>query len=378
MSMEEFFFGVCLPPATGFFDYFRMVAYMQSKLLILVFLLIFTRTNAQTLGGNTVYNFLKLPHTPQLTALGGINITNQTADIGIAFTNPALLRPAMHTRTSMVFNSFYAGIKNYHVMAGFHNEPLKTTFSAGINYFSYGSIPQTDMTGNVLGTMRPADYVVQVSAARQYGERWHYGVTAKFIHSSYGIYRSSGAALDVGVTYSDSAHLWQASLVARNMGAQLKKYTGSAAGDLPFDLQLGISKRLAHAPLQFSLTFFQLHRFDTRYNDTLFNNEMGLAQDSKGKKYIFDKFFRHVILAVQLYIGDKVEVTAGYNYLRRKELNVTNAGNGLNGFSMGAGVLFKKIQIRYARSYYQNNSSYNQFGLTLRLNDYFGQGGRNK
>jgi hypothetical protein len=42
---------------------------------------------------------------------------------------------------------------------------------------------------------------------------------------------------------------------------------------------------------------------------------------------------------------------------------------------MGVGVLFKKIQIRYARSYYQNNSSYNQFGLTLRLNDYFGSGG---
>jgi hypothetical protein len=260
-------------------------------------------------------------------------------------------------------------------MAGFHNESLKTTFSAGINYFNYGSIAETDMAGNVSGAMRPADYVVQVSAARQYGERWHYGVTAKFIHSAYGIYRSSGVAMDLGIAYADSAHLWQASLVAKNMGAQLKTYTGSGGGDLPFDLQLGISKRLAHAPLQFSLTFFQLHRFDTRYNDTLFNNEMGQGQDSKEKKYIFDKFFRHVLLAVQLYIGDKIEVTAGYNYLRRKELNITNAGNGLNGFSMGVGVLFKKIQIRYARSYYQNNSSYNQFGLTLRLNDYFGSGG---
>ena len=260
-------------------------------------------------------------------------------------------------------------------MAGFRNEPLKTTFAAGINYFSYGSIAETDLTGNVLGTMRPAEYVVQASAARQYGERWQYGVTAKFIHSAYGSYRSSGVAMDVGITYGDSANGWQASLVAKNMGAQLKQYAGSTAGDLPFDLQLGISKRLAHAPVQFSLTFFQLHRFNIRYNDTLFNNEMGLGQDSKEKKYIFDKFFRHVILAVQLYVSDKVEITAGYNYLRRKELNITNAGNGLNGFSMGVGVLFKKIQIRYARSYYQNNSSYNQFGLNLRLNDYFGSGG---
>jgi len=348
---------------------------MKGKLLILGFLFILTRANAQTLGGNTVYNFLKLSNTPQLTALGGINISNQTHDIGLAFNNPALLRPAMHTQANMVFNSFYAGIKNYHLLYGHHANALNTTFAAGINYFSYGSIAETDMMGNMLGNMRPADYVAQVSAARQYGERWHYGVTAKFIHSSYGIYRSSGIAMDIGIAYDDSIHLWQASLVAKNMGAQLKQYTGSSNGDLPFDLQMGISKRLAHAPLQFSLTLNQLHQFDTRYNDTLFNTETGLTQESKEKKYIFDKFFRHVTLAVQLFVGDKIEVTAGYNYLRRKELNITNAGNGLNGFSMGVGVLFKKIQIRYARSYYQNNSSYNQFGLNLRLNDYFGSGG---
>jgi hypothetical protein len=154
---------------------------MQNKLLILSFLLILTRANAQTLGGNTVYNFLQLSNTPQLTALGGINISNQTADIGLSFNNPALLRSAMHSQTAMVFNSFYGGIKNYHLMAGFHNEPLKTTFSAGINYFNYGSIAETDIAGNVSGAMRPADYVVQVSAARQYGER---GIMALLPNSS--------------------------------------------------------------------------------------------------------------------------------------------------------------------------------------------------
>jgi hypothetical protein len=203
-------------------------------------------------------------------------------------------------------------------------------------------------------------------------DKWHYGATLKFIHSAYGLYRSSGIAMDVGITYTDSVNLWQASLVIKNMGSQIKRYQGSSSGDMPFDLQLGISKRLAHAPLQFSATFFQLHQFNTRYNDTLFNNDNGPDPANKEKKYIFDKFFRHVVLSAQLYVGDKVEITAGYNYLHRKELNVGNAGNGLNGFSLGVGVLFKKIQVRYARSYYQNNSSYNQFGLNLRLNDYFG------
>jgi hypothetical protein len=379
--MEEFFF---IPSRAGrgdfvirlvFLYYFRAAVhnpYMQNKLPILLLLLMGARTTAQTIGGNTVYNFLKLSNTPQLTALGGINITNQTADIGLAFNNPALLRADMHTATSFVFNSFYAGINNFHVISGYRLEPVKTTLAVGVNYFSYGAITETDMAGNVYGNIRPNDYVVQLSVAREYGERWHYGATLKFIHSFYGIYRSSGIALDAGVTYTDSANQWQAALVAKNMGTQLKAYTGGGNGDLPFDLQVGISKRLAHAPVQFSATFYQLHQFNTRYSDSLFNSQNGLEQEGKGKKYIFDKFFRHLVLAVQLYIGDKIEITAGYNYLRRKELNIGNAGNGLNGFSTGAGVLFKKIQIRYARSYYQNNTSYNQFGLNLRLNDYLG------
>jgi len=60
--------------------------------------------------------------------------------------------------------------------------------------------------------------------------------------------------------------------------------------------------------------------------------------------------------------------------LRRKELNVGQTTNGLNGFSLGLGVLLDKLQIRYARVYYQNNSAYNQFGLNMKLNKYFGLG----
>jgi hypothetical protein len=38
------------------------------------------------------------------------------------------------------------------------------------------------------------------------------------------------------------------------------------------------------------------------------------------------------------------------------------------------GVLFRKLQIRYARGYYQNNTAYNQFGLNIKLNEFLGSG----
>lgn len=328
---------------------------------------------AQTLGGNTVFNFLNLPNTPQLTALGGINTAQISDDVGLAFNNPAQLRRSMHSQMNAVFNGFYSGISSYHLSLGYHSQKLNTNFLWGVNYLDYGSLQQTDASGNMLGTFRPTDWVMQVSASRSYLEKWNYGATVKFISSNYDQYRSNGVAVDVGVLYHDSASLFSASLLAKNMGAQLKKYDGTDPGDLPFDLQVGISKRLENAPFGFSVTAHHLHQFDIAYNDTVFNNENGF-ENGGSKKFTADKLFRHLVFATTIYLGDKVEVTAGYNHLRRQELNIGKGGNGLNGFSLGAALILDKLHIRYSRAHYQNNTGYNQFGLNLVLNKYFGLG----
>jgi hypothetical protein len=327
----------------------------------------------QTIGGSSVFNFLNLPNTPQLTALGGVNVSHTSNDIGLAYNNPSLLTKSMHSQMNAVFNDFYAGIKSYHLSLGYHHQKLNTNFLWGLNFMDYGSLPQMDAGGNVLGRFHPTDWVMQVSASRKYLERWDYGATLKFISSNYGPYRSSGIAVDVGVSYRDTAKMLSVSLLARNMGFQVKKYDGTDPDDLPFDLQLGISKRLANAPFGFSFTAHHLHRFNLSYNDTAFNNENGFDNNA-GKKFSFDKIFRHFVIAATIYLGDKVEITAGYNHLRRKELNIGTGGNGLNGFSLGAALVLEKLQVRFARSHYQNGSGYNQLGLNMTLNKYFGLG----
>ncbi len=325
------------------------------------------------MGGNSVFNFLKLPNSPQLSALGGVNTSHISDDIGLAFNNPALLRPEMHTQLNAVFNSFYDGITAYNLSLGYHHEKLNTNFLWGLNYLNYGSIQQTDAAGNIYGNFKPVDWVMQVSASRSYMEKWNYGATLKFINSNYGQYRSNGIAIDVGVLYYDSSQLFSASVLAKNMGTQLKKYDGTDPDDLPFDLQVGVSKRLENAPFGFSFTAHHVYRFDITYNDAEFNNENGFSNVSD-KKFTFDKLFRHFVFATNIYLADKVEVDIGYNYLRRKELSIGATGNGLSGFSMGVSLLLNKLQIRYARAQYQNNIGYNQFGLNMTLNKYFGLG----
>jgi hypothetical protein len=333
------------------------------RLLFFILVASFSKLPAQTLGGNAVFNFLSQPNTAQLSALGGINISTIGNDVGMSFNNPSLLRYSMHQQVNTAFNAFLAGVRNYSLTTAWHLEPQKTTLAFGANYFNYGSIAQTDASGNVYGTFRPVDYVVQVMASRKYHERFYYGLTMKYIHSSYGQYRSSGLAFDLGLSYYDSSSQLQVSVLVKNMGTQLKTYDGSSnKEELPFDLQAGVTKRLAHAPFQFSLTAHHLQKFNIYYNDTAFRASEG--ENGYESNSTLQKVFSHLVFSTQIFLNEKLELITGYNFQRRQDLNAYNMSSGLNGFSFGAGILLKKLHIRYATGFYQSNL-FHQLSLNL-------------
>jgi len=319
---------------------------------------------SQTLGGQSAFQFVKLPNCPQLTALGGVNVSAISSDIGPSFQNPSLLRKEMSGRMTASFGMFQDGFKDLHALAGWRYEPWGTNFSLGTHYISYGQAMQTDASGNILGEFSPRDMVIQLTASRKYLEHWHYGVSVKYISSLYGMYRSSAIAMDVGINYFDSASLLQLGFVAKNMGAQLHTYAGQGE-DMPFDLQLGITKRLKMLPVQFSITAQRLHQFDIQYRDTLFNVD---NYGNAGKSTFTGKLFRHFIFAVQGYVAGRVELTLAYNVLRKQELSIGNTANGSTGFSYGIGVLLDRFQLRFARAPYQRQFAMNQLGISLDLN----------
>jgi hypothetical protein len=330
----------------------------------LTFCSVFLISRTQTIGGSSTYNFLKLPATPLLTAVGGVNTSYKTNEVGLAANNPALLSADMHSQLGVSFNGFLAGIKTYSATGAYEYNSWSTVFGGHIYFVDYGSIPQTDGAGNVMGNFHPVDYVIQLSAARQYLERWRYGLSVKFINSNYQLYNSSAVAFDFGLLYSDSSNGVYASLLSKNMGVQIKTYSGEGE-DLPFDLEIGLTKRLKKAPFGFSVTAQNLHQWNTLYNDEEFNANNNIPSSNS----FINKLFNHFVLASHIYVGNNLEGIIGYNRLRRQELNIGSSGNGLNGFSMGARIKFAKIQILYARSSYQSNVSYNQFGVNLKMDE---------
>ena len=342
---------------------------MRYALLLIVSHFFIPAVYAQTLGGQTAFSFLKLPASPVLSAAGGVNVSYIANEVSLSASNPALLNKKVATQLHMSFNAFLAGSKTYNLTGAIHANKLQTTFGGHLHYFDYGSLPMTDAAGNVMGEFRPVDYVVQVSAARNYLEKWSYGLTVKFINSSYGIYRSNALAADVGVLFHDTASLFSASVAVKNMGTQLKRY-GSETEELPFELQAGVTQRLRRAPLGFSLTAQHLQHFDILYNDTVFNRENGFTTSTSA----FSKLMTHLVAAAHIYLGSHLEATVGYNVLRRRELSIGNEGNGFTGFSAGLRVQFQKLQLMYARSGYQRGVAANQVGITLHLDRLLGTG----
>lgn len=71
-----------------------------------------------------------------------------------------------------------------------------------------------------------------------------------------------------------------------------------------------------------------LYKWDIRYdnpadqvdNTLLFNDN---TQDTKKKTYFADKLFRHFVFALDLQLGKRLEISMGYNHLRRSELALT-------------------------------------------------------
>lgn len=323
---------------------------------------------AQTLGGQTIFNFLRASNSPLLSALGGVNLTNNGNDLSLAFMQPALLRDSMDAQVAANFNSQYAGVNDYNLMMAYHHPGLNMNFALGTEYVDYGSITQTDPSGNILGDFHPRDFVVQGTVAGKYLERWFYGFTMKYIGSDLGIYRSNGVAMDVGLNYQIQDKGWQIGLAAVNMGTQLKSYDEGNKEELPFDLQVGVSKRLLNAPIQFSLTFDHIHEWNLNYSDSTFNASVGVTPKDGFAQHLLE----HMIFAAQAYASKYIEVTVGYNYLLRQELSLVTASNGLTGFSLGVGVLLPQFSFRYARTSYQNNNGYNQIGIDLPLHKYIG------
>lgn len=331
-----------------------------------------TAATAQVTGGQYAFEYLRMSNSPHVTALGGLNVANPDNDISLALQNPALMRPGLHNQLQLNYNSYYADIRILNLQYGYYVPKINTAFAAGIQYLNYGSFTQTDNVGNVYGDFKASDYAINLAASRSYLQHWRYGATFKFANSHLGTYTATAAVADIGINYYDTTTLWDIGAVAKNMGVMIDKFNDQVPGEpVPFDLQIGVSKRFRHMPLRLFTIIHHLYEWDVRYSnpaDVSASNLLGTTDSSKSEgSHFTDKLFRHFIFGAELTLGKRLVITGSYNFLRRTELAIETTP-GITGFAFGAGLYLDKFQVHYARSYYHVAGAYNEIGITMNLN----------
>jgi hypothetical protein len=208
-------------------------------------------------------------------------------------------------------------------------------------------------------------------------EKWRYGASLKFANSNLYQKKSSALLVDIGVVYADTNSKWYVGAAVKNAGVTIRNYDPSVSQSLPLDLQIGITKKFKKAPFSIMVLAHHLSKWNIRYdnpadvvdNQLLFDNTTTI----KEKTYFADKLFRHFVFAMDINLGKRLELSAGYNHLRRSELSITDK-KGMSGFSFGGGLYLNKFTIHYAQSYYHLAGAYNELGINIKLNDLFGIG----
>lgn len=345
--------------------------------------LIFTTIllSAFSQAGTGVYQFLDLPVSSRLAALGGTNVSLRDNDVNFSFVNPALLTSETNNTLGLNMASYLADVKFGSAVYGRTIDKVNY-FAVGIQYVDYGKfifatdLPITDFDNLTYFTAK--DMALNIMYARPVTKQITVGATLKPIFSAYEQYTSYGLALDAGVNYNDSAHFFSAGLVFRNMGTQFKGYYSDEGGQhiepLPFNIELGLSKKFAHAPLRVSLTLHHLQQFDLSYEST---NQPNQSLNASGTGLVnakedigfFDMAARHAILSVEFVPSKNFYLCGSYNHRMHQELGMPGFKS-MTGFSFGGGIKLYKFHVGFGTTMYQvGNSSY-QFSITTSLNEF--------
>lgn len=322
-------------------------------------------------AGRGVYRVLDLPVSSRQTAIGGDNVSIRDNDVSFTLVNPALLTEESNGVIALNMASYLANIKFGSAIYGYNiNENNYMSF--GVQYIDFGKFEGYDEFGIKTNNFTAKDFALYITYARPISEYLTVGTTLKPIFSSYERYSSIGIAVDAGIHYNRD--YFSAGLVLRNMGVQLKGYysniTGQHREPLPFDIQLGVSKKFEHAPLRLSATLNNLQRWNVANYQTNKEDIVGLDGTIKNNEVKFaDMALRHLVLGAEFIPSKNFYLALGYNHRLHQEMKMEGFKS-LAGFSFGAGVKLYKFQVGFGMTQYQvGNYSYN-FSISTDLNDF--------
>jgi len=360
-------------------DYMKLFTFrpklipMRVKYILLLLFMLSVKLIAAQVSGNGTYQFLNLSTSARTTALGGKIVTTDESDISIVLQNPSALDSSMHNQFTLSYIGYFAGI-SYGTFTYARNYSKYGNFAISAQRIGYGSFTRADETGTINGDFTASETAFSLSYSRTLDSCFNVGIALKPIYSHLDKYTSWGIATDIAGNYNSKNGLFAAGIILKNIGSTLKSYTPETKEPLPFEILAGISKKLAHAPFRFVITFHQLQNLNLYYDSEAKNEESVFDNSEDSSPNLATKFGRefisHAIIGAEFVPVRNFYLRFGYNYQRRNELKIKERASTV-GFSWGIGIKISKFHINYSRSNFHIAGSTNHFAISTDLDNFF-------
>jgi len=278
--------------------------------------------------GGHVFSFLRLPTSSHANALGGHTVSLIERDPSLVFHNPALLGGEMDGMINLNYMNY---ISDIHIGSAIYTKTLRerSAWGIGVVYFSYGTMKEVSGENILLGSFAPLNASVNAFYSYDLSDRWRGGISFKMLYAHFAEYSSFGIGVDAGLSYFDPEKEMSFGIALKNIGAQLKTYD-SRREKMPWDIQLGITKKMNHAPLRFSATAMYLNQWKFGYVDESLNTTV--LDDS-----FIQTLAKHLVLGVDFIPSNNFWIGVGFNPKVNMDMKL-KSGNGLGGFSFGGGL----------------------------------------
>lgn len=337
-------------------------------ILLLVLSLLPNHTATAQQAGKYVYQFVAIPQSARAAALGNIPLAINDGDLALASINPVLLNANTTEKLSLNVNRYIADITIGNATYCTTTKRIPGTIAAGITYLNSGKNTRIDQYGISNGTFYSNEFCFSLSYCRQFDSCFAIGANVKPVLSYIGGYSSIGLLADVSAIYSPNSNL-SATLLLRNMGAQITAYYGTDTYKVPFEIDAALAYKLAYAPFRVCLQLQHLERFKLKHSQTSYAESGVEVKEENVIPDFIDNTLRHLAFGVEFVPAKSFNIRVGYNHKTRQELKLSDSP-GAAGISWGLGLNLKKFQLSYANARYHLASRSNSITFSTRFSDW--------
>jgi hypothetical protein len=337
---------------------------MKINLLFILLLLSSLSTKAQ-IGGENVYQFLNYSVSARQIALGG-EVLTLIDDVNQPIWNPSVINADMDNQLSANYSSYLAGINTGSVSYARLISRRFGTVHGSIKYLDYGTLIGADELGNEIGNFNASDLSVSVGYATNLPwTNLYVGANIKLINSNISNFTSIGIATDFAILYYSPYMPYSFTIVARNIGAQLKNFNGINES-LPLKVALGASYKLEYVPLKWYITLDNLQKWNVSIpnpSEQTIDLEGNVTQE---KINFIGNTLRHFVIGAELFPESALNLRIGYNFRRAAELKLQNVRT-FGGISLGFGIKMNKLKFNFAYSKFHSAANASTFSLQIDL-----------